>query len=111
MVFFYHAHKVRQPGTVTRIISGCSSKDQKEQETFFQQFIQPMRPDFYIHFTPDFAKVKKAHGGPYKYMNKRTSPHPLMLRSDGSAFAITNDMTTMFLICCLVYLVELFLKL
>jgi len=71
MVFFYHAYKVQQPGTVTRITSGCNDKEEKEQQEFFNQYIQPMRPqDFFIHFTPDFSRVQKSDGAPYKYMNK-----------------------------------------
>ena len=74
MVFFYHAYKVRQPGTVTRIVSGCSSaKEIQQQDDFFQRYIQPMRPhDFHLHHTPDYSRLKLAEGKPYKYMNKRT---------------------------------------
>ena len=70
MVFFYHAYKVRQVGTVTRIVSGCSPSDQRRQQEFFTSYIQPMNPSFAIHFTPDFANLKKASGHSYKYMNK-----------------------------------------
>ena len=70
MVFFYHAYKVRQVGTVTRIVSGCSPSDQRRQKEFFTSYIQPMNPSFAIHFTPDFANLKKASGHSYKYMNK-----------------------------------------
>ncbi|KAL7560899.1 hypothetical protein ACA910_008181 [Epithemia clementina (nom. ined.)] len=70
MVFFYHAHKVQQPGTVTRIVSGCTEKEQEQQAAFFQKYIQPTNSKFHIHFTPDFSKVKKSNGAPYKYMNK-----------------------------------------
>ena len=85
MVFFYHAFKVKQQGTVTRIVSGCvKAKQEEEQRNFFIQYIQPLNPsNFFIHFTPDFAKVHPttAYGGTYKYMNKRK----LVARSyDGS---------------------------
>lgn len=103
MVFFYHAFKVRQPGTVTRIVGGCSAEQQQTQTDFFERFLQPMRPisqhqhdnqrhenynnQFYIHFTPDYSTVQRARGAPYKYMNKRTyMPFPngatLHARSD-----------------------------
>jgi hypothetical protein len=72
MVFFYHAYKVQQPGTVTRIVSGCNSDEIKEQDNFFEKYIKPMRPnDFHLHHTPDYSRVKLAEGQAYKYMNKR----------------------------------------
>lgn len=71
MVFFYHAYKVNQSGTVTRIVSGCNKQEQASRLEFFQRYIQPMRPTaFHIHFTPDYSNVQKAKGYSYKYMNK-----------------------------------------
>ena len=78
-VFFYHAWKVKQPGTVTRIASGCSDAEAEEARTFHEQAIQPMSDRFYLHLTPDFSKMRlpeKKGGGSYKYMNK-----PFGLRS------------------------------
>jgi hypothetical protein len=86
MVFFYHAYKVQQPGTVTRIVSGCSDKERTEQDEFFAKYIAPMRrhdsnnnnnnnneaSSFHLHHTPDYSRLKLAEGQPYKYMNKRT---------------------------------------
>jgi hypothetical protein len=72
MVFFYHAYKVKQPGTVTRIVSGCNAEETKKQDGFFEKYIKPMRPnDFSLHHTPDYSRVKLAEGQAYKYMNKR----------------------------------------
>jgi hypothetical protein len=73
-VFFYHANKVQQSGTVTRICSGCSQKEAKELQAFHDQHIRSMNDNFYLHLTPDFAdltrKQKLGEQRTYKYMNK-----------------------------------------
>ena len=74
-VFFYHARKVNQPGTVTRIVSGCSETEEAQQRAFFEMFIQPMallNQVFQIHFTPHFGQAEDHTGKTvhYKYMNK-----------------------------------------
>mmetsp|Transcript_3649 Transcript_3649/g.7842 ORF Transcript_3649/g.7842 Transcript_3649/m.7842 type:complete len:533 (+) Transcript_3649:3-1601(+) len=99
MVFFYHAYKVGQPGTVTRITSGCSDKEQKEQQTFFDNYIKPMRPnDFFIHFTPDYSRIQKSDGAPYKYMNKPYGLRHWMedyLKLPQSSAAIDDDIVVL----------------
>jgi hypothetical protein len=74
-VFFYHAHKVQQPGSVTRIVSGCTDKEGQELQIFHEQHIRPLSDNFHVHFTPDFSKGQDIFGsqskkGRYKYMNK-----------------------------------------
>jgi hypothetical protein len=71
-VFYYHAFKVQQPGTVTRIVSGCTPHQATELQTFHDLHIQPMSPHFHLHMTPDFSRVLGADGKykVYKYMNK-----------------------------------------
>jgi len=69
-VFFYQAMVVKQPGTVTRIVSGCDKEDQATLQTIFDEQIRPMEPErFKIHFTPDYSDIK---GGTEKfvYFNK-----------------------------------------
>ena len=69
-VFFYQAMKIKQPGTVTRIVSGCNEKEEATLRQIFQDTIVPMEPErFKIHFTPDFAKILKP-GINYPYFNK-----------------------------------------
>eukprot|EP00977_Amphora_coffeiformis_P013241 scaffold3410_cov158-Amphora_coffeaeformis.AAC.15 len=69
-VFFYQAMKIKQPGTVTRIVSGCNEKEEATLRKIFQEQIIPMEPNrFKIHFTPDFAKILKP-GIDYPYFNK-----------------------------------------
>ena len=71
MAFFYSALKVKQPGYVVRIVSGCRHDFQKEaQIKTFEKKIAPMSPRFSLHITPDFG-VK----GNMKYWNK---PHGLL---------------------------------
>lgn len=69
-VFFYHAMAVNQPGTVTRIVSGCNQEEEATLQALFDTQIKPMAPErFKIHFTPDYSNVK---GGKTKfvYFNK-----------------------------------------
>mgnify|MGYP005856126487 CR=1 FL=1 len=69
-VFFYQAMKIKQPGTVTRIVSGCNEQEEATLRQIFEQQIIPMEPNrFKIHFTPDFAKILKP-GIDYPYFNK-----------------------------------------
>lgn len=68
-VFFHEALVSGQPGTVTRIVSGCKEEDEMAARAVFQEQIQPMAPGrFKIHFTPDFAHVKP--GVTFPYFNK-----------------------------------------
>lgn len=78
-VFFYHAWKVKQPGTVTRIASGCTDEEAKEARKFHDEAIKTMSDRFYLHLTPDFSKQRHSEDTKtqsYKYMNK-----PFGLRS------------------------------
>lgn len=72
-VFFYHAWKVKQPGTVTRIASGCNDEEAAAAVAFHQASIQSKISDrFYLHLTPDFSKQRLHDNAKssYKYMNK-----------------------------------------
>jgi hypothetical protein len=73
-VFFYHANKVGQLGTVTRICSGCSESEGIALQAFHEEHIRPMNENFHLHLTPDFGaltrKQKVGDQKSYKYMNK-----------------------------------------
>jgi len=71
-VFFYHAYKVKQPGTVTRIASGCNDEEAEEARKFHQASIATMSSRFHLHLTPDFSKQRLHDNAKssYKYMNK-----------------------------------------
>jgi peptidyl serine alpha-galactosyltransferase len=70
-VFFYYAMVSKQPGTITRVASGCTSEDEGKLLAFFNDKIATMADEpgkFRIHFTPDYSRLKP---GPwYKYFNK-----------------------------------------
>jgi hypothetical protein len=69
-VFFFQALKVDQPGTITRIVSGCKPDEEQTLRQVFTETIQPMAPTrFRIHFTPDYAGTMK-EGIFYPYVNK-----------------------------------------
>ena len=57
-VFFFQAMMAKQPGTVTRIVSGCEPEDEQKMAEQFANEIHPMAPGrFQIHFTPDYSKT------------------------------------------------------
>jgi peptidyl serine alpha-galactosyltransferase len=74
-VFFYHCMRVRQPGSITRVASGCSEQDTIDAQQFHDKHIAPMAvqstQSFELHLTPDYSHVRLAEGKfAYKYMNK-----------------------------------------
>lgn len=71
-VLFYHAYKVNQPGTVTRIASGCNPEEAIAAQKFHKESIQTMSTRFYLHLTPDYSREQHdgTKGKAYKYMNK-----------------------------------------
>lgn len=97
MVFFYHAMRVGQRGTVTRIASGCSEEESQSLKTFHERYIQPMSPNFFVHFTPDYSRLRLSGGkDAYKYMNKpyglrHWMEHALGMRTNQTNSAAVED--------------------
>ncbi len=56
--FFYHALAVHQPGSVTRIASGCTAQQEIELYHFHERYIHTMSENFLMHFTPDYSKLR-----------------------------------------------------
>jgi hypothetical protein len=70
-VFFYHAYKVKQPGNITRIASGCTDPQANKIKDFHQKFVKRLSESFHLHLTPDYSRLKlEKEKFPYKYMNK-----------------------------------------
>jgi peptidyl serine alpha-galactosyltransferase len=74
-VFFYHCMRVRQPGNITRIVSGCNDIEAKKLLEFHNKHIVSLAngsiQTFHIHFTPSYGSLYLSEGKyPYKYMNK-----------------------------------------
>jgi len=71
---FHSAMKVNQPGTVTRIASGCTDEEAAaEQKWHDENVASAMSTDFKLHLTPHFSGVKDKDGktvGDYKFFNK-----------------------------------------
>ncbi len=71
-VFFYHAYRIDQPGRITRLVSGCKEKEEKELRQFHDEKIRTMSDRFHVFFTRNFGT-----GGnfdkDYKYNNKPNS--------------------------------------
>lgn len=67
IAFFYFAHRAKQPGHITRIVSGCTPEKAQALQKVHDEQIAPLNPLYYhLHITPDFG-----HGpGDQKYWNK-----------------------------------------
>jgi len=73
-VLFYHMLHSGQEGPVTRIASGCNSKDSVILRKVFDEEIAVMAPGrFRLHLTPDFARIKP--GINFKYVRIETTPN------------------------------------
>lgn len=73
-LLFHSALKVKQPGTITRIASGCSDNESKAARDWHDSHIKSiMGENFILHLTPHFSGVKDSEGntvGDYKFFNK-----------------------------------------
>jgi hypothetical protein len=72
-LLFYSAMRIRQPGHVTRIASGCKGDEIQQMQAWFQDHISGMSIRFHLHFTPRFSDIKNDRGeiiGDYKFFNK-----------------------------------------
>jgi len=73
-LMFHSALKVGQPGTVTRIASGCSDEEKITARAWHEKHISSvMGKQFLLHLTPHFSGVKDQDGntvGDYKFFNK-----------------------------------------
>ena len=65
IVFFYFAWKVKQTGTVTRIVTGCKDEQIDRLKKFHEEQIEVLSPNFKLHITPDFKFADET-----KYFNK-----------------------------------------
>jgi peptidyl serine alpha-galactosyltransferase len=65
--------KVKQPGHVIRIASGCEPEEADAMQLWFNENIQYMSKRFHLMLTPHFSQVKNEKGeviGDYKFFNK-----------------------------------------
>jgi hypothetical protein len=69
-VLFYHMQKIGQPGTVTRIASGCTAKQTLTMQDFHYHHVEPISPRFKIHFTPNYMNIDGADREEFPYYNK-----------------------------------------
>jgi hypothetical protein len=72
-LLYYTAMKVRQPGHVTRIASGCTDDERRAMEDWFRNDVAFMSQRFHLQLTPHFSDLADADGntvGDYKYFNK-----------------------------------------
>ena len=71
LAFFYFARKVRQPGTVTRLVAGCTNEESEALRKVHRERVVPLQipglQTFEMHITPGFDD---SGGGDQKYFNK-----------------------------------------
>lgn len=73
-LMFHTALKVNQPGTITRIASGCSDEEAILARQWHKEHVTDVMGErFVLHLTPRFSGVTDADGktvGDYKFFNK-----------------------------------------
>ena len=100
---YFTAMRVKQPGHVTRIASGCSADEEKAMKQWFNTHIQGLSNRFHLHLTPYFSGVKNDSGetvGNYKFFNKpfglkhwmEHAEHFSLSQSDDIVILIDPDM-------------------
>ena len=70
---YFTAMRIKQPGHVTRIASGCEDEEAKKMQEWFDNDIAPLSKRFHLQMTPHFSEVKNEKGetvGDYKFFNK-----------------------------------------
>jgi hypothetical protein len=70
---YYTAMKVKQPGHVTRIASGCDPLEAVAMNEWFRNDVKFLSNRFHLQLTPHFSDVKNDKGesiGDYKFFNK-----------------------------------------
>ena len=91
-LLFYSAMRVKQPGTVTRIASGCTPEEEESERAFHADIAKHMSTNFKIHLTPRFSGVKDENGEvtekKYDYFNK---PFGLLHWMEHSEENFTDD--------------------
>jgi hypothetical protein len=70
---FLSALKIRQPGRITRIASGCTEEEKISIRQWHDEHIAILSKRFGLHLTPHFSSVKDESGnkvGDYEFFNK-----------------------------------------
>jgi len=72
--FFLSALRVRQPGRVTQIASGCTNDEARLLKEWHAEHVAPLSFRFGLHLTPNFSTVKSTDGKSttetYEFFNK-----------------------------------------
>lgn len=67
---FYTALKVRQPGHVTQIVSGCNEKEAENIMNWFYKNVAVLSERFHIQLTPHFSTVSNGEVHEYRKFSK-----------------------------------------
>jgi hypothetical protein len=89
---FYSAHKVRQPGHVTRIASGCTDEESVAIQEWFDAHVSNMSSSsrFHLHLTPHFSGIEGGQGE-YKFFNKPFGLKHWMENADSAHFNLSSQ--------------------
>ena len=87
-MLFHSAYKVHQPGTITRIASGCSDDEKAKVQQWHDEHISSVMGErFKLHLTPHFSGVQDEITGKtvgdYKFFNKPFGLRHWMEHADG----------------------------
>eukprot|EP00547_Thalassionema_nitzschioides_P008075 CAMPEP_0194224584 /NCGR_PEP_ID=MMETSP0156-20130528/37842_1 /TAXON_ID=33649 /ORGANISM="Thalassionema nitzschioides, Strain L26-B" /LENGTH=424 /DNA_ID=CAMNT_0038956227 /DNA_START=27 /DNA_END=1298 /DNA_ORIENTATION=+ len=66
IAFFHFAHMIKQPGNITRLVSGCKQDEADALRKLHKEKISLLSDRFHLHVTPDY----KVGTGDQKYWNK-----------------------------------------
>lgn len=70
-LFFHSAFRVRQPGVITQIASGCTDEEKKRTERWHNDHIAVISNRYKVFFTPKFSYIDEgAKTGKYYFFNK-----------------------------------------
>jgi hypothetical protein len=70
-MLYHSAFETQQPGSITRIASGCEGEDLEDMIAWHKEYVRPISDNFNIHFTPAFSATEKdGRVVTYEYFNK-----------------------------------------
>ena len=95
-LLFHSALTVGQPGTVTRIASGCTDEEAEEERKWHDDHVSgPMSASFVLHLTPHFSNVKDEDGNEtgksYDFFNKPFGVRHWFEEGEGMGAATVRD--------------------
>jgi len=98
-LFFHRAYTIHQPGYITRIVSGCVTEQEIQDETAWHEthIANAMSDRYKIHFTPHYSGVRDEQTGKvigdYKYFNKPFGLKHFLEENESMGFLAEGEQT------------------